>query len=455
MSSAPAIPDRVMFAETGKVKIELEEWRPRDYLLTPPQTLELLRLSGKIIEVQSLPTGETRLRAKAVVGRLSTESLDLIIRPKCPVPSLLLMLAEMHELSRLAPQLVGYATSSEIVDLLVQVFLKQIDYITRVGLKRDYVPRQEDLLAVRGRVNVRRTLALHLRGRPRLDCSFEEYTLDVPENRLLLTALRAISKNKALPSIRRSLAHSVCGEFPGVREVEFGRQGATPIASDRLNQHYEPALKMAHLILRSMGIEHEFGSARVSGFTLDMNQLFERFIARRLQKALRREDVVVKFQQPHDFDEQKQATIRPDLIFQSRRVSVHAPGSGSFFGGNSQPLAETWTPKNVPDPRRSQAKQPSSWERSGRRGHRVVADTKYKVDEAPSPADLYQMLAYCRVLKIPCGILITAAGTGGRCYSVKDGATTIQVVPINLDGSLAEIDMSMKRLASLILRLLC
>jgi len=395
-----------MFTDAGKVKIELEEWRPRDYLLTPPQALELLRLSGKIIEVQSLPTGETRLRAKAVVGRLSTESLDLIIRPKCPVPSLLLMLAEVHELSRLAPQLVGYATSPEIVDLLIQVFLKQIDYITRVGLKRDYVPRQEDVLAVRGRVNVRRTLALHLRGRPRLDCSFEEYTLDVPENRLLLTALRVIAGSKALPSIRRSLAHVFRGEFPGVREVEFGTQGVTPIASDRLNQHYEPALKMAHLILRSMGIEHEFGSARVSGFTLDMNQLFERFIARRLQKALRREDVVVKFQQPHDFDEQKQAIIRPDLIFQSRR------------------------------------------------GRRVVADTKYKVDEAPCPADLYQMLAYCRVLNISSGILITAAATGCLCYAVKDGATTIQVVPINLDGSLAEIDEVLKKLASLIAGLL-
>jgi len=30
-------------------------------------------------------------------------------------------------------------------------------------------------------------------------------------------------------------------------------------------------------------------------------------------------------------------------------VNVHTPGSGAFFGANSQPLAEMLTPKNVPD----------------------------------------------------------------------------------------------------------
>jgi len=41
---------------------------------------------------------------------------------------------------------------------------------------------------------------------------------------------------------------------------------------------------------------------------------------------------------------------------------VHEPGSGSFFGGNSQTLAETSTPKNVPDPLSFQGRQRSSWE---------------------------------------------------------------------------------------------
>jgi len=41
----------------------------------------------------------------------------------------------------------------------------------------------------------------------------------------------------------------------------------------------------------------------------------------------------------------------------------HTPGSGSFFGGNSQPLAEPSTPKKVPDPLSSQREQGFSHER--------------------------------------------------------------------------------------------
>jgi len=52
-------------------------------------------------------------------------------------------------------------------------------------------------------------------------------------------------------------------------------------------------------------------------------------------------------------------SYRPATI----EVSVHAPWSGSFFGGNSPPLAETVTPKNVPDPLSFQGKRRSSRER--------------------------------------------------------------------------------------------
>jgi len=34
----------------------------------------------------------------------------------------------------------------------------------------------------------------------------------------------------------------------------------------------------------------------------------------------------------------------------NKSATVHTPGTGSSFGGNSQPIAETFTPKNVPDP---------------------------------------------------------------------------------------------------------
>ncbi len=64
-------------------------------------------------------------------------------------------------------------------------------------------------------------------------------------------------------------------------------------------------------------------------------------------------------------------------------MSDHTPGSGSFFGGNSQPLAETLTPKNVPDPLSVQGKQESPRERL----LAVSAQTAALAAESPTAYD--------------------------------------------------------------------
>jgi len=57
------------------------------------------------------------------------------------------------------------------------------------------------------------------------------------------------------------------------------------------------------------------------------------------------------------------ATVHDHINRGRNAGSVHTPGSGSFFGGNSQPIAEKLTPKNVPDPVSFQGKQHPSRKR--------------------------------------------------------------------------------------------
>lgn len=77
----------------------------------------------------------------------------------------------------------------------------------------------------------------------------------------------------------------------------------------------------------------------------------------------------------------------------------------------------------------------------------MVADTKYKLDGAPTPGDLYQMLAYCRILQVPRGLLITVGEAGRRSFRVKDNSTTIDVFPVPLSHSIGEIEGTLVALA--------
>ena len=142
------------------------------------------------------------------------------------------------------------------------------------------------------------------------------------------------------------------------------------------------------------------GGVQSSGFLLSMHDLFERFVFRRLSGLLSAHGLVVRGQLTMPFDADGQATIRPDLV-------IH-------------------TNNRI----------------------RLVADTKYKDVSAPEPADLYQMLAYCRVMKIDYGLLITAGKQTPMTYRVSDGETVIDVRSVDLDGPIADVNKSVEALAT-------
>lgn len=379
-------------------RIELDEWEQKDFRISHSVLSDLAKCQKKVLRVQILPSGLTRVKAGPFVGRIRLGTCDVVLRPKRPVPSLMILLAEVYELTHLIPELAAYSTSPEIVDLLVHIFIREVDKLVRRGLKRTYVNCEEDLVAIRGRVDVRKTFALHMRARPLARCSYEEFTVDGLENRTLLAALSAIASNASIVQARRRAAHKLTGDFTGVQKTSVLAGNSEKIACDRLSAHYEPVLRLAQIILASMGLANNFGGVDASGFLLNMNTLFEQFVYRRLDRTLSKDGISVRGQLTFAFDRAEQAEIRPDLVIQSRE------------------------------------------------GMRIVADTKYKDKPGAHPNDLYQMLAYCRILCVKHGVLITLGDHATRRFEVCDGETKIEVVPVNLDGSLLDVERSIVRL---------
>lgn len=387
-------------------QIDLKEWESSQVSLDASEIVDLLRWPANILKVQMLAGGICKIQPAGVVGRLRLGAVDLRITPKYPMPSLLAMLAEVHELARLDHLPVGYEKSPDIADLLIQIFLHQADWVVRKGLKRTYIQEDEELVAGRGRIDLRRTVGHHARGRAVLQCRFEDHSLDGPENRLLMSALLTVASCTGLSVPRRNLAQQIASEFVGVRGCKQASSDSGKFKPDRLTSHYFPALPLARLVLQGIGITHKFGIVEGDGFLLNMNQLFESFVGRRLKKTLSFDRVQVFPQQTFPFDADRQAELRPDLVVQS-------------------PL-----------------------------GQRIVVDTKYKIGSVPEPSDLYQMLAYCRILNVTHGVLVTV-GTGYPMrYNVLDGVTTIEVIPVDLNGTISKIDKSLKCLSDRILEIL-
>ncbi|MFJ9952576.1 McrC family protein [Kitasatospora sp. NPDC091207] len=320
-------------------------------------------------------TGHWLLRAGSLVGAVRVpvpgtgRSLTVRIAPKTPVRRLFFLLGfsldPAQAWRRGRDGTVDSGAYDDVVPALAHAVERQLDAALRQGVLQGYRQVEESALVVRGRIREAEQIRRHFGRTPPVEIAYDAYTADIPENRILRAAAETLLRLPGVPGpVRRRLAHH------RVRLVDaepLVRGHALPAwQPSRLNARYQPALRLAEVILAGSSPEHRPGELRLDGFLFDMNVLFEDFVTGALREAAREHGLTGRLQDRHHLDTARRIRMRPDLV-------IHA--------------ADGRTPV-------------------------AVVDAKYKTEKSgvyPN-ADLYQMLAYCTALGLTEGHLVYAAG---------------------------------------------
>ena len=77
-------------------------------------------------------------------------------------------------------------------NLFAHILSAGVRRLLRKGIAKRYLERREELRGVRGKIRLSETLSRGLLLRGRLACQFTELTVDIPENRILKAALKAL-----------------------------------------------------------------------------------------------------------------------------------------------------------------------------------------------------------------------------------------------------------------------
>ena len=379
----------------------------------------------KWVSVQpDVERGWWRVSAQQWVGAFTVGDLRVIVRPKIK-PENLFVLLEVglpHEAWR--QEAFDYASTDELLPALVSFFARTAETTLARGLFHHYRHEEDDLLALRGRIDFVRQFR---RGGVLVPmaCAWDDFTADVDENRCLRTAARQALRVPDVPDDDRRRLRRLLASLDGVAEptVPAALDCLDRVQFSRLNEHYRPALKLARLILANFTLQDRHGDTAASAFMLDMNRLFEDFVTARLQRALRGKLEVAPQRRLH-LDVGHQVLMKPDLTF--RRA-------GEAVG---------------------------------------VADVKYKLaredsrfaagETAGRHGDYYQLLAYTTALDLSEGTLIYCAdasedestsqqaSTGSLATStitVKNIGKRLRAVAIDLSGSPGDIDAQITALA--------
>ncbi len=343
------------------------------------------------------------LRASSYVGVLRAGGVEVWIRPKVPVDRLLYLLGFAADPTgwRVAED-VSLAPVEDLVPAMAVAFTAQTHRTLQQGLLQGYRVMEESLVVVRGRLLVRE----QLRRRPGLavplEVRYDDFTVDIAENQLLLSAALRLLRSPGVPQRTRASLLRLASRFADVTPLVPG-QSLPAVRFSRLNQRYRPAVRLAELVLRGRSVEAEVGGVRATGFLFDMNRAFEDFVGAALVRELPAYGGQVRAQHRSHLDVAGRVPVRPDV---------------------------TW------------------W--SGGRC-RAVIDAKYKSLQTPgfANADLYQLLAYCTVYGLAEGHLVYAAGNEEATeHVVREAGTTICVHALALDSSIGELSRQAVALAA-------
>lgn len=197
-----------------------------------------------------------------------------------------------------SPEIEINAESNLMTPLLLLHYLSILTQLTKRGLRRGYVQREENLQSkIRGRILFSQDFRKNILNKreDRVYCKFQEYTADTPENRFLKRALLfAETVLKNIPSLQGNLADNIFlrigtlkTSFALVSE-DFSSAKTLSSSSSKLYSHYSEAVKVAEMVMQFCDYDMDkSGKSKYSvrPFCIDMSRLYEMYVFHLLNTA--------------------------------------------------------------------------------------------------------------------------------------------------------------------------
>lgn len=187
----------------------------------------------------------------------------------------------------------GELPEARIADLFAHVLDTGANHLLRRGIDRGYVPHREAIPGVRGRIDIAATVKSNTLAGARAVCEFDEFTADVPHNRILRATVRRLMRVPDLaPPLHDRLA-ALYLRLGGITDIRLTAAAFRAVQLHRNNRFYRFLLAVCRMIHEHLLVDESSGETQFRDFVRDerrMRRLFERFVRnfyRREQSAFK------------------------------------------------------------------------------------------------------------------------------------------------------------------------
>jgi 5-methylcytosine-specific restriction enzyme subunit McrC len=347
------------------------------------------------VEWSHLKPDVMRLKGQNFVGQcvipvVNDEPVEVVILPKVPIDALMGWWCWSEQALMPSDHLIRLNSITDILEQICGWLAHGVLRLVQRGLLTEYVRQESFLSNIRGQISVSQSLPAFYRGKPELYCRYDQRTVDIPDNQILLWTLHQARK---WPFRHKEVRHVVNQAYRhlsgGIGLQEVSAQSYFNRSYTRLNRHYQPLHQWCGMILNQLTLSEQMGEQVSPTFMLELSRVFEQAVANYLRQHLTYPYEVIP-QCPY------RVSSAPDISFQIDIV-IRDQVTG-------QTLA--------------------------------VLDTKYKDEENPSRHDVFQIVSYATSQDCQEGALI---------YPIPIMPIEASVGPVRLRNLYCDMFLPMER----------
>ncbi|KQZ98358.1 McrC family protein [Achromobacter sp. Root565] len=242
--------------------------------------------------------GRKALRARGMVGVVATGDCVLEILPKIdclPVTDksqegsvrirLVHMLMEALDIKIDVGQMTALGQGSNLLEILVRVFSEKLLAAVHQGMPRRYIAHEEDLSALRGRLDVVRQFTVLAASPSRLACRFDALSSDIVLNQIMKAAVARLQRMTKSVANQRRLSE-LAFAYADVSDIAVSDLRWSDVVLDRTNVRWKELLNIAQLLLGNRFQTSSVGDSSGYSLLFPMNELFETYVSRILRRSL-------------------------------------------------------------------------------------------------------------------------------------------------------------------------
>lgn len=209
-----------------------------------------------------------------------------------------------------------------IFEIFIRMFVDEVFYIVKRGLKCDYETIQSNENVFKGKMVFAVQIKHNYAHKERSFVEYDEFNTNRAENKILKSTLSYLYKCTT-SSRNKSDIKTLLNAFNSVDESNKYKSDFAKIVPDRKTADYQTALMWSKVFLMGKSFTSFSGSEVAFALLFPMETLFESYIAAQLKKMLGHSEYSLSAQDKtyHLFDGPRKFLMKPDIVIKNKALA--------------------------------------------------------------------------------------------------------------------------------------